>query len=284
MLGEGGYMISIDNARCFVHAHGNMWERALWDYLFDNGPIERVNTSLSTYKNSDGGWGHGLEHDIKSPFSNPLMLEFLLSVIRVTGLPVGDLLEGTPEWLESIQNPDGSLENPPGLLDYPHAQWWQEGQNKPDSITGNLIKHDLCPPLIRERTKSWVLENLTLENISSNNWLFMAYHASDYFFNVSDFPDLEKYQAATLENIYACAYGHEEQGELNKLFPFFQFAENPDSIVASNAPEGLIDRILDHLESSQREDGGWDDEHGLAYWQPYFSTIILLALKRFGRL
>ncbi len=277
-------MVSIEKARCFVHAHGNMWERALWDYLFDNGPIERVHTCLSTYKNSDGGWGHGLEHDIKSPLSNPLMLEFLLSVIRDTGIPFGALLQNTPEWVDKIQKPDGTLENPPDLLDYPHAKWWQEGQTMPDSITGNLIKHDLCPPTVHEKTKSWVMENLTLEKISSNNWLFMAYHAYDYYFNVKDFPDLEKYQAATLENIYTCTLGHEEQGEMNMLFPFFQFAGDPDSPVIKEAPQGMVDQILDNMESSQREDGGWDDEHGLAYWQPYFSTVILLALKRFGRI
>jgi len=277
-------VISIERARCFVHAHGNMWERALWDHLFDNGPIERVHTCLSTYKNSDGGWGHGLEHDIKSPLSNPLMLEFLLTLIRDTGIPLGTLLQNTPEWVEKIQKPDGTLGNPPELLDYPHAQWWQEGQYMPDSITGNLIKHDLCLPTVQEKTKSWVLENLPLDKISSNNWLFMAYHAYDYYFNVKDFPDLEKYQAATLENIYKCTLGHEEQGEMNKLFPFFQFAGGPESLVVKEAPGGMVDQILDHLESSQREDGGWDDEHSLVYWQSYFSTVILLALKRFGRL
>jgi len=112
----------------------------------------------------------------------------------------------------------------------------------------------------------------------------MAYHAHDYFYNVVDFPELEKYQEATQDNIYACALGHESQGEMNKLFPFFQFASGPKSPVSLEAPSGLVDRILDHLGSSQREDGGWDDEHGLPYWQPYFSTLILLALKRYSRL
>ena len=277
-------MVSIDNARCFIHAHGELWERALWDYLFENKSVDRVHQCLLVYKNSDGGWGHGLEHDIKAPISNPLMLEFLLVVNRDTGLPIGNLLEGTPEWLEKIQEPDGSLANPAGLLDYPRAQWWQEGQSKPDSITGNLIRLGLCPEPVREKTRKWVQEHLTLEDVRANNWLFMAYHSHDYFLNEDNFPDLEVFRKATLENIYQTALAHEEQGENNKLFPFFQFAASPESVVAQNAPEGLIDRLLDQLESSQREDGGWDDEHGLPYWQPYFSTVILLALKRFGRI
>ena len=277
-------MVSIEKARYFVHAHGVMWERALWDFLFADGPVEKVHQCLSCYKNSDGGWAHGLEHDIKAPMSNPLMLEFLLSVIRDTGLPIGNLLDQTPEWLENIQKPDGSLGNPPLLLEYPHAQWWQEGQTIPDSITGNLLALNICPPAVRERTRTWVSNHQTLEGINENNWLFMAYHSHDYFLNEDDFPDLEKYQSTTLENIYTCALTHEEKGEMNKLFPFFQFATGPDTRVAKKAPSGLIDRILDYYGSSQRDDGGWDDEHGLPYWQPYFSTIILLALKRFDRL
>lgn len=277
-------MISFDNARCYVHAHGNLWERALWDYLFDGGTEERVLKILSGYKNEDGGFGHGLEHDIKAPISNPLMLEFLLTIMRDTGLPPGTLLDGTPDWVEGVQNEDGSLKNPPGLDNYPRAQWWGEGQDKPDSITGNLIKLNICPPIVRQKTRGWVRKNLSLDEVRSNEWLFMAYHAHDYFMNEDDFPDIEDFRDATLENIYQTALAHEELGEMNKLFPFFQFTGTPDSAVVQNAPAGLVDRILDYLESAQREDGGWDDEHGLDYWQPYFSTIILLALKRFGRL
>lgn len=276
-------MVSVNKALCYVHAHGNLWERALWDYLFGEGSLERVYTCLLPYKNPDGGWGHGLEHDIKAPMSNPLMLEFLLSVMRDTGLPPGSLLDGTPEWLASIQGEDGSLSNPTELQDYPRAQWWEEGQTIPDSITGNLLKHGLCPDQVRDRTRDWVSNNVSLESIRENNWLFMAYHSFDYFLNEDQFPAIEIFREATLENIFRSALDHEKKGEIHKLFPLFQFADGPESLVAREAPAGLIERALDHLQESQREDGGWDDEHGLAYWQPYFSTIILLALKRFGR-
>jgi len=277
-------MVSFDKALGYIHAQGNLWERALWDYLFVNGPLDRVYACLLPYKNPDGGWGHGLEHDIKAPMSNPLMLEFLLSVMRDTGLPPGSLLNGTPGWLESVQLEDGSLSNPPHLARYPRAQWWEEGQTIPASITGNLIKHNLCPEPVRSRTRSWVQANLTLDDIRENNWLYMAYHPYDYFFHEDDFLAVETCREATLENIYRTTLDHEKKGEHHKLFPFFQFADGPDSLVAREAPAGLIDRILDYLQDAQREDGGWHDEHGLPYWQPYFSTVILLALKRFGRL
>lgn len=277
--------VSIDRARSYVHANGVLWERALWDYLFDDGSLARVHQCLLCYKNEDGGWGHGLEHDIKSPLSNPLMLEFLLGIGRDTGIPLGEVLDGTPEWVESVQQPDGTLRNPPSLLDYPHAPWWRDGgQHMPDSITGNLTKYGICPPAVQERTKAWVQKHLTLDDIRSNGWLFMAYHAFDYFMNVTEFPDVATYRSATLDNIYTCAQAHAANGECHKLFPIFSYADGPDSAVAVNAPPGLLDNVLDYLQAAQREDGGWDDEHGIAHWQPYFSTVILLALQRFGRI
>ncbi len=279
-------MISIEKARNFVYANGTMWERALWDYLFDQGSIERVHQCLSCYKNDDGGWGHGLEHDIKCPQSNPLQVEFLLFIFRDTGIPIGNLLEGTGQWVEDQVQEDGSLKNPATLLDYPHAPWWREGggQNLPDSITGNLIKHGACTQKLAQSTKRWVEKNLTVEKIQKNEWLFMAYHTHDYFMNIAEYPNLEEHRQATINNIITCAQRQEERGETKKYATLFMFATSAQGEVTKALPEGLVAQYLDHLETSQRDDGGWDDEHGLVYWQPYRSILTLFALKNFNRL
>ncbi|MBV7327869.1 hypothetical protein KFU94_06335 [Chloroflexi bacterium TSY] len=278
-------MVSLDKARQFVHTKGALWERALFEHLFFDGSIERVHQCLLCYKNADGGWGHGLEHDIRCPMSNPLALEFLLGVIRDTNIDSGSILTGAMDWLVDNQAEDGELHNPPDLLEWPHKPWWSEGgQNQPDSITGNLVRLGERSNVVEERTKRWVLNNLTLDKIQANEWLFMAYHAYDYFMSVDDFPDIERYRSATIDNVVQCAQNHRQQGEHQKLFSFFQFGTTPDSPLIQSAPAELTTYILDHLETTQREDGGWDDEHNLDYWQPYFSTVVLLTLKNFGRL
>jgi hypothetical protein len=75
----------------------------------------------------------------------------------------------------------------------------------------------------------------------------------------------------------------EKIGE-KQYFSFFQFATSPESEVAKAVRPELLDKFLDYLANAQREDGGWDDQHGLTYWQPYFSTVVLLTLKRFNRI
>ena len=122
-----------------------------------------------------------------------------------------------------------------------------------------------------------------LDAIAENEWLFMAYRAFDYYMNTEDADNIDGLREATVENIDACALRHEKNGQHNKLFPLFQFVTGPDSNLIQRLSDRLVDRVLDYLETAQRDDGGWDDEHGLKHWQPYFSTVILLALRRFGR-
>lgn len=272
-------MVSFKRARDFVLQNGALWERSLFLYLFDGGPLEHLHQCLVCYKNKDGGFGHGLEHDLKCPDSHPLALEFLLTISRDTGVPLGDLLQGTPTWVEQQLETDGSLKNPSNLLEYPYAPWWSNGgQAAPDSIVGNLRRLGLSTPLLEESTRLWVKEHLTLDKIESNEWLFMAYHAYDYYMSLDETEETMPYREATIRNIIQCA----ETAPLKSLPALLHFAPTPDSIIARRTPPQIMNRLLDSLASTQREDGGWDDEHGLPHWQPYFSTIALLALKNYG--
>ena len=274
--------ISIRKARDYVFGSGTLWERALYSYLFDAGPLVRVQQCLLGYKNPDNGWGNGLEHDLKVPDSHPAALEYLLGVLRDFEIPAGDLLDGTPQWVERQQNADGSLINPPTLKDYPIAPWWAEwgGQTAPDSIVGNLTRMGLVTPALAETTKQWVQANHSLDKIRANEWLFMNYHAYDYFMNVSDFPEVEQYRLAIIENIVTRAAKIPEA----QYHSFFAFAPTPDSPVVRALPAGLLDNMLDYLQATQRDDGGWSDQHNMAHWQPAVTMTVLMILRRYGRI
>jgi hypothetical protein len=274
-------MVSIDKAREFVYKHGVLWEQALFAYLFDGGSLERLHQTLRCYKNEDGGWAHGLEHDIKCPDSNPLPLEFLLGVQRDTGIPLGDLLDSSSEWVDQNRREDGSLTNPPTLHQYPHAPWWgQDGQNVPASTVGNLRRLGLSTPSLDESTATWAAEHLSLEKIAANEWLFMSFQPHDWYLSLEDTPENRPFKEATIRNIIELA----EKAPEKSVFTLVHYASSPEREVTKHVPPELLEKFLRHLESSQREDGGWDDEHGLLYWQPYFSTLILLTLKNFNRL
>lgn len=270
-----------DKARDYVYRNGTLFERALFAWLFDGACLERLWRIVLCYKNPDGGFGHGLEHDIKAPQSNPLALEYLLGVMKRTGMPAGSILDGAAEWVESQMDERGDLRNPPETHDYPLEWWWREkgGQTMPDSIVGNLIHFGCATPTLIEKTKAWVLANHSPDSIRENEWLFMAYHAFDFFFAVDDLPNLGDFQGATVDNIVACAIAAPE----NQYDSLFAFAPAPDAMIARALPAGLLDRCLESLADAQQDEGHWLDQHNLPQWYPMTTINVLLALKRYGR-
>ena len=54
----------------------------------------------------------------------------------------------------------------------------------PDAIVGNFIHFGCATETLVEKTRGWVRNNVTLEKIRDNEWLFMAYHAWDFFLAV----------------------------------------------------------------------------------------------------
>lgn len=274
--------INIDKARDFVYRNGTLFERALFAFLFDEGSSEHVQQIILCYKNPDNGFGHGFEHDLSAPHSNPLALEYLLSTLKYTGLPIGNVLDGASEWVEGQMGKNGFLKNPPEIRDYPLAPWWQEkgGQILPDAIVANLIHFDKAHSSLVQKTKKWAEVNHTLDTIRQNEWLFMAYHTVDFFFTIKDFPNLETYQHATIDNVITCA----EKAPENQYDSLLSFAPYPDSPIAKALPDGLLNRFLDTLENAQQEDGNWLDQHNLPQWYPMVTINVLLGLRRHGRL
>lgn len=273
--------VDVGKASHFVHQHGTLFERALFDYLFAGGSGKRVQSIIMCYKNPDGGFGHGFEHDLKAPQSNPLALEYLLGVMKHTGIEPGAILDGVSDWVESQMDEAGNLRNPPETREYPLAPWWREagGQTMPDSIVANLIYFDCAKPSLIRKTVDWVVERHSPESIRANEWLFMAYHAVDFFFAIDDFPGLERYRAATIENVIACA----RAAPASQYDSLFAFAPRPDSIIAKAMPPDLLSKYLDVLEGAQADDGRWVDQHNLPHWQPMTTINVMLALQRYGR-
>lgn len=273
--------VDIEKARDFVYRNGTLFERALFGYLFDGDKPDRLHAVIRCYKNPDNGFGHGFEHDLKAPHSNPLALEYLLSVMKHARIPAGQILDGAGDWVESQMDADGNLRNPEATRRFPLAPWWQDagGQTMPDSIVGNLIRFGAAAPSLVDKTRRWAAARHSLESVRANEWLFMAYHAVDFFFAIDDFPRLDEYRRATVDNVIACA----KKAPESQYDSLFAFAPEPDAPIAKALPAGLVTRFLDHLESAQGEDGSWVDQHNLPQWYPMTTINVLLALRRWGR-
>jgi hypothetical protein len=102
-------MIDIAKASEFMRRNARLLDRRRFELLFANGSAEVVLAALSAYANPDGGFGYGLEPDLRSVSSQPggaLHAFEVLEDIAPQTSPVGVRL---CDWLDSVSFDDGSL-------------------------------------------------------------------------------------------------------------------------------------------------------------------------------
>jgi hypothetical protein len=96
-------------ARSFMAGHARVLDRRRFELLFDGTDAEPVLAALGAYRNSDGGYGHGLEPDLRAPESQPAAawhaFEVFADVAPVTAPEAAELCD----YLDAVALPDGGL-------------------------------------------------------------------------------------------------------------------------------------------------------------------------------
>jgi hypothetical protein len=131
-------------ARGFMADHARVLDRRRFELLFDGADAEPVLAALSAYRNPDGGYGHGLEPDLRAPESQPAAalhaFEVFADVAPVTAPEAVELCD----WLDTIALPDGGLpfalpiKDPAGS-----APFWAQADQRAFSlqITAIVLAH-----------------------------------------------------------------------------------------------------------------------------------------------
>jgi hypothetical protein len=96
-------------ARRFMAGHARLLDRRRFELLFEGADPEPVLAALRAYRNPDGGYGHGLEPDLRAPESQPAAalhaFEVFAEVAPVTAPEAAELCD----WLDAVALPDGGL-------------------------------------------------------------------------------------------------------------------------------------------------------------------------------
>jgi hypothetical protein len=96
-------------ARSFMASHARVLDRRRFELLFDGADAAPVLAALRAYRNRDGGYGHGLEPDLRAPESQPAAalhaFEVFADVAPVTAPEAAELCD----WLDAVALPDGGL-------------------------------------------------------------------------------------------------------------------------------------------------------------------------------
>src|SRR5687767_15014604 len=102
-------MVDLERASEFMRTHARLLDRRRFELLVGEGSGEAALAALSGYANPDGGFGYGLEPDLRSTTSQPggaLHAFEVLAEIAPETSPAGQRL---CNWLDSVSFADGSL-------------------------------------------------------------------------------------------------------------------------------------------------------------------------------
>ncbi|NUL48918.1 hypothetical protein F7P69_27500 [Cellulosimicrobium funkei] len=114
------------DAEEFVYSHGRLLERRRISLLLHGGGLDGVLAALGAYRNPDGGFGHGLEPDVRSPHSEPLSTLAALDLLASWDLADHPWVRSALEWAAAASAVDGSVPFvTEASLEWPHAPWVQ---------------------------------------------------------------------------------------------------------------------------------------------------------------
>jgi hypothetical protein len=111
----------------FMRQSARPLEKALFEYHFEGGGRTNVLAELVPYQNHDGGFGHGLEPDLQTPYSSVIATVTALGILR--GIGADEDTPGLPAALAYlVEAYDVERERwpiaPPEVENAPRAPWW----------------------------------------------------------------------------------------------------------------------------------------------------------------
>lgn len=101
--------IDLDAATAFLATHGRVLDRRRLAVLLGDGEPDDVLAAVEAYRNSDGGYGWGLEPDLRSPGSQPAGALHALQAFADAAPVVTPRAVRLCDWLTSVSLPDGGL-------------------------------------------------------------------------------------------------------------------------------------------------------------------------------
>ncbi|WP_018547412.1 hypothetical protein [Streptomyces sp. LaPpAH-108] len=258
-------------AEQFVWLTARVLEQRLFAFHFLNGAADPVEAALDAYRNEDGGYGHGLEPDLRGPVSQPLHAARALHVLDVVGRCGGQRVERLCRHLTAASTMEGALPAiDPAQRGYPAAPFVPIVDDPPSELlaTGpvvgllhrNEVWHawlfratDFCWEAVESLEKSHPYEvEAAVAFLDSAPDRPRAQAAADRLGRL-----VREQRLAALEpdrlDAYPVAPGY---APAEHHFPH-DFARTPDSLARAWFTDEEMARSLDFLAAEQQEDGGW---------------------------
>ncbi|MBA2772573.1 MAG: hypothetical protein H0U36_00800 [Nocardioidaceae bacterium] len=244
-------------AREFILTNARLLDRRRAAVHFDGDAPDTVVQVLRGYRNPDGGLGHALEPDVRSPHSETTSalhgLEVLAEIDALDEQMVADLTS----WISGVAHPDGGVPFVlPSAAQYPHAPWMvpsEKGSHLTFGLAGVLAAAAVRSDWL-DRATSWCWERLQQPDELSGYWLKFAL---DFLDNCPDDararPTIQQLSGLLREDGTVPVPGGTADEKLTPL----TLSPRPGRPSRALFTDTQLSDDLDRLESEQQDDGGW---------------------------
>ena len=250
----------IDAAIRFLAGNARLLDRRRFERLFADGDAGPVRAAVAAYRNDNGGFGHALEPDGRTPGSQPAAVQLGLRTLHEADAWDDELVRGALDWLERTAPAEGgAVFVAPGIEAWPHAPWWAPVDGLPPSlittgpIAGTLHARAVEHPWLSRATE------LLWRRIDDPGDLG-SYDVRGVFAFLQYVPDRDRATAAVEEMgklLFERGLVELDPDAAGEVHGPLDFAPLPDSIARRLFDQPTIEAHLDHLAGRQLEDGGW---------------------------
>ena len=287
--------------------HGRELDQRLFNYHFDGGTQDTVMEALSRYQNDDGGFGHALEPDLRTPLSSVYTTSQGLHILReIKATSENIIVHQAIDYLMSTYDSEREVWHiiPEEALEAPHAGHWdfiiKEGFAEffvvlRAGIAGHLCHYaDIVPSKFPAKVSSAVLDHLQNTPDENLNWIYLIWSYLGLI-EGEKLPELQRNQI--LQKLHRAVPRHikrnTEEWTIHGFSPI-NLALSPDAPLARIIDAKLLNDNLDYDIESQLPDGTWaldwlwGNETQWAQvereWKAHLAISKLQSLRAYGRI
>lgn len=268
----------VEPALRFLKEHDFPLGTAVIEHLWCDQSSAAVVDALKAYQNEDGGFGKGLEVDIKAPVSNPFAARLAMHILlSLRNAPRGQLVDDLAAWLRWAQDEDGDWHFAKEVYDAPlppwFAAWTFPGLNPACCLTGLATRLGIATPTMRDRVARLFSRLATLDGARTGEF----YNVLPYteYVPSANLDDRDAWLDAIAANVTRTA----NEGDYADAGHFLEHAIGGGPAIVSRVPPETMTRFASILMDEQEEDGGWPTSYDPA-WRPWTTLAAMMSLTR----
>ena len=276
-----------------------MIERRLFQYHFESGSAEGVFHAVYAYRNSDGGFGHGMEPDTASPESQPLFSIMALEILDEVNILTKEIIlnDSLPYFLD-ITTEDGGI---PWMFkpksNYPcedHFMTVKEhaALSTTAPLCGILHKYNIEISWVQKAEKFIWSEFARIKDkhvfcyLCVPRWLMFLKYTKNQTEANKTINNLGKW---IFNKGILCENTNESDWGLYGKPHSLNFAQSPKALLYKNFSHEMIQNDLDTIIIKQAEDGRWDTNYGISdgtrlEWAGMQTLWTLKVLRNYNRI